>query len=100
MVSVYVNGVYSRRVDFCPPNYNDGYSALKPCPDSSSQQLAIDTQKDPGWTNGPNDVVICSTDVSGNVSSPCLRRTVQVDNSCPGSGGTAAAALRNARLRS
>jgi 5-hydroxyisourate hydrolase-like protein (transthyretin family) len=92
-VKVYVNGIESRGVDFCPPNYGSGYIALKPCPSSSTQQLAIDTQKDPGWTNGPNDVMICSFDVSGNGSSPCVRRTVQVDNSCPGSGGTAAAEL-------
>jgi hypothetical protein len=66
---------------------------MSPCPGSSTQHLAIDTQKDPGWTNGPNDVLICSTDAGGNTSSPCVERTVQVDNSCPGSGGTAAADL-------
>ena len=46
----------------------------------------LDTEKDAGWVNGPNDLVICSTDVAGNVSSPCLRKTVYVDNSCPASG--------------
>jgi hypothetical protein len=92
-VRVYVNGIDSRGVDFCPPNHGSVYTALKPCPSSSAQQLAIDTQKDPGWANGPNDVVICAADASGNVSSPCVGRTVQVDNSCPGSGGTAAADL-------
>ncbi len=89
-IGVYVNGIDSRSVDFCPPNHGTALHPLKPCPASSTQQLAIDTEKDPGWTNGPNDVAICSTDVGGNVSSPCVRRTVQVDNSCPGSGGTAA----------
>jgi hypothetical protein len=92
-VVVFVNGIRSRYVDFCPPSYGGGYTALKPCPSSSSQQLALDTQKDPGWTNGPNNVVICSSDVGGNVSPACIRRTVQVDNSCPGSGGVAAADL-------
>ena len=92
-VSIRVNGINSRGVDFCQPNYNGSYTALKPCPSSTSQPLAIDTQRDPGWTNGPNDVVICSSDVAGNVSAPCIRRTVQVDNSCPGSGGTSAADL-------
>jgi hypothetical protein len=92
-VSVHVNGIHSRSVDFCSPNHGGAYTALKPCPGSSSQQLAIDTQKDPGWTNGPNDVVICSADAGGNVSSPCIRRIIQVDNSCPGSGGTSAAEL-------
>jgi 5-hydroxyisourate hydrolase-like protein (transthyretin family) len=92
-VRVFVNGIDSRRVDFCPPNSGSQYFALKPCPSSSTQHLAIDTQKDPGWTNGPNDVQICGMDVSGNLSSPCIRRRVEVDNSCPGSGGTAATEL-------
>jgi hypothetical protein len=92
-VSIRVNGINSRGVDFCQPNYNGSYTSLKPCPSSTNQQLAIDTQRDPGWTNGPNDVVICSSDVGGNVSAPCIRRTVQVDNSCPASGGTSAADL-------
>jgi 5-hydroxyisourate hydrolase-like protein (transthyretin family) len=90
-VSVLVNGISSKTADFCPPNFNGSYTALKPCPDSRTLQLTIDTQKDPGWTNGPNDVVICAFDAGGNVSAPCIRRAVQVDNSCPGSGGTAAA---------
>jgi hypothetical protein len=38
-------------------------------------------------------VVICSNDSAGNGSSPCVRRIVQVDNTCPGSGGTFAAEL-------
>lgn len=92
-VRIYVNGIDSQDIDFCPPNHGYEYTALKPCPNSASQQLAIDTQRDPGWTNGPNEVLICSTDAGGNVSMPCVRRTVQVDNSCPGSGGTAAADL-------
>jgi hypothetical protein len=92
-VTIYVNGIDSKGVDFCPPNRGTEYTELKPCPSSSTQQLAIDTQKDPGWTNGPNEVVICAEDVSGNVSTLCVRRSVQVDNSCPGSGGTAAAEL-------
>ncbi len=91
--TIYVNGIKSRSVDFCPPDHGSEYTALRPCPPSWLQQLAIDTQKDPGWTNGPNDVEMCSTDVGGNVSSPCVRRTVNVDNSCPSSGGTAAAEL-------
>jgi hypothetical protein len=92
-VRVSVNGINSRSIDFCPPNYGGQYTALKPCPSSSSQQLSIDTQRDPGWTNGPNEVTICSADAGGNVSPSCIRRVVNVDNSCPGSGGTAAANL-------
>jgi hypothetical protein len=93
LVNVYVNGIFSRGADFCAPNSNGSYMALKPCPDSKSQPLIVDTERDPGWANGPNDVSICAVDVGGNVSSPCVRRTVQVDNSCPGSGGVVAAGL-------
>ena len=42
--------------------------------------------------NGANDVRICGYDVGGN-ESPCLRRTVSVDNSCAASGGSAATSL-------
>jgi hypothetical protein len=54
--------------------------------------LNIDTDGDPGWVNGPNDVRICAYDVSGNEST-CIQQSVQVDNSCPASGGQAAADL-------
>ena len=65
----------------------NSYDRVKPCPDSSGAKVFnLDTEKDAGWVNGPNDLVICSTDVAGNVSSPCLRRNVYVDNSCPASG--------------
>jgi hypothetical protein len=90
---VNVNGVDSRSIDFCPPDYQGtSYTHLKPCPTSSTHQFAIDTEKDRGWVDGRNDVAICSTDAGGN-SSSCVRRTVTVDNSCPGSGGTGAAIL-------
>jgi 5-hydroxyisourate hydrolase-like protein (transthyretin family) len=92
-VVVYVNGVVSRSVDFCPPDYQGiSYTHMKPCPSGYTQQFAIDTEKDPGWVDGPNDVAICSTDAGGN-TSPCVHRTVTVDNSCPGSGGISAASL-------
>jgi 5-hydroxyisourate hydrolase-like protein (transthyretin family) len=92
-IYVNVNGLRSKTDNWCPPDYAGQYTHLKPCPDSVTRQLSIDTQNDPGWTNGPNDIEICSTDAAGNVSPSCVRRTVQVDNSCPGSGGTAAAKL-------
>jgi hypothetical protein len=97
-ISVSVNGVYSNGVDFCPPDGPVGgtYPRLKPCPDSSGTKvLNLDTQNDPGWTNGPNDVVICASDAGGNVSSPCIRRTVHVDNSCPASGSQQATELNS-----
>jgi hypothetical protein len=92
-VIVSVNGIESKAVDFCQPSNDGSYAALKPCPSSKSMQLALDTQKDLGWTNGPNNVVICAFDVAGNTSAHCVRHLVEVDNSCPGSGGTAAAEI-------
>ncbi len=44
-VNIFVNGIRSKAVDFCPPDYGGSYTALKPCPDSSNQQLAIDTRE-------------------------------------------------------
>ena len=93
-IVVYVNGIRSASTDFCPPNFDGGtYTSLKPCPDSSGPRaLQLDTEHDPGWVNGANDVQICGYDVGGN-QSPCIRRTVQVDNSCAGSGGIAATSI-------
>jgi hypothetical protein len=98
-INVYVNDVHTKSVDFCPPEHPDvagSYSRLKPCPGSSGTRLlSLDTQNDPGWANGPNELVICSSDVAGNASSPCLRRTVYVDNSCPASGAQQAVNLES-----
>jgi hypothetical protein len=91
-IAVYVNGFLSRRVDFCQPDVAGSYSHLKPCPSSYTQSFAIDTQKDAGWVDGSNAVEVCSTDVGGN-GSPCVQRSVFVDNSCPGSGGAVASNL-------
>ena len=93
-VTLIVNGVLSKVDDFCRPDYQgNSYTHLKPCPSSATRSLSVDTETDPGWANGPNELLICSTDAAGNVSTPCARRVVEVDNSCPGSGGTAASRL-------
>ena len=87
-------GFASASSDFCGPDI-DGvyYSHLKPCPDSSGPRaIQLDTEHGAGWVNGANDVQICGYDVGGN-ESQCLRRTVQVDNSCAASGGPAATSL-------
>jgi 5-hydroxyisourate hydrolase-like protein (transthyretin family) len=93
-IAVYVNGIPSASSDFCPPDVPGGfYSHLKPCPESSGQHaIQLDTEHGPGWVNGANDLQICGYDVGGN-QSPCIRRTVQVDNSCAGSGGPIANSL-------
>ena len=94
-VTVYVNGVTSRVDSLCLPFVAGGsYNRVKPCADSSGwRTLLLDTQNDPGWVNGPNDLSICSTDAGGNQSTPCVRRLVDVDNSCPASGSQPAARL-------
>jgi 5-hydroxyisourate hydrolase-like protein (transthyretin family) len=93
MLRVFVNGVLSTQDEVCAPTYNGSYTAVKPCADSSgSRALALDTEHGPGWVNGPNDVQICGYDAAMN-QSPCVRRTVQVDNTCPSSGAQAAASL-------
>jgi hypothetical protein len=92
-IVVYVNGIPSAASDFCPPDRGSSYSHLKPCPGSSgSRALQLDTEHGPGWVNGANDVQVCGYDAGGN-ESPCIRKTVQVDNSCAGSGGTAATSI-------
>jgi hypothetical protein len=92
-IFVYVNGIPSAATDFCLPNYNGGYTQVKPCPDSSGPQaLVLDTDHGAGWVNGANDLRICAYDAAGN-QSPCLHRTVEVDNTCPASGGRAATTL-------
>ncbi len=93
-VLVRVNGVASAQTpDLCGVNTSVGaYTTLKPCPNDWSGTVWLDTEHGAGWSNGPNDVLICGWDVGGNQST-CIRRTVQVDNSCPGSGGTAASSI-------
>lgn len=92
--TVYVNGSPSESVDLCNES-RDATGALiylKPCPDNPGSRLFhVDTEHDPGWVNGANDVQICAADISGR--SRCIQRTVQVDNSCPSSGGQQAASL-------
>jgi hypothetical protein len=87
--SVAVNGVESLRRDLCPPDPRTGaWSSLQPCALDEQVDLSLDTEGDPGWVNGPNEVEICAYDVAGN-SSGCITRTVEVDNTCPASGGQA-----------
>jgi hypothetical protein len=91
-ISVHVNGVLSQSRDLCPPPGPLGYDRVKPCPASSgTEAFQLDSQNDPGWADGPNALRVCATDVGGNIAASCFQRTVIVDNSCPGSGGTTGA---------
>jgi 5-hydroxyisourate hydrolase-like protein (transthyretin family) len=93
-IEVTVNGIPSAGTgDMCVPDRNGSYSSLKPCPDSSgSRAIQLDTEHGAGWVNGANDVQVCGYDVGGN-QSPCIYRTVQVDNSCAASGGSPATSI-------
>jgi 5-hydroxyisourate hydrolase-like protein (transthyretin family) len=93
-IAVYVNGIPSSYATICGPDIDQvTYSHLKPCPDSSGPRaIQLDTEHGAGWVNGSNEVRICGYDVGGN-QSPCLQRTVMVDNSCAPSGGSAATSL-------
>jgi 5-hydroxyisourate hydrolase-like protein (transthyretin family) len=105
-IVIYVNGVTSSMNEICPTDGTGAYQRVKPCPGSTGQQVAsLDTERGPGWVNGPNDVRICSYDAGGNESSPCFHQVVEVDNSCPASGSQQAAQLdagadQDGRLRS
>ncbi len=93
-IAVDVNGIQSAHLNICGPDLDEvTYSHLKPCPGSSGPRaIQLDTEHGAGWVNGANDVRICGYDVGGN-ESPCVRRTVSVDNSCAASGGSAATSL-------
>ena len=94
-ITGYVNGIRSINDGFCGPSYNGAYTSLKPCPASfGPRTLQLDTERGPGWVNGANDLRICGYDAGGN-ESLCVQRIVQVDNSCGGSGGTAATSLES-----
>ena len=91
-VRVSVNGIHSRSVDFCPPSYGGRYTALKPCP---SYRASSSRSTPRGIPVGRTDrMTLWSVRRMRVAISPiCVRRVVNVDNSCPGSGGTAAADL-------
>ena len=96
-ITVHVNGVTSKTDGLCLPFLPGGsYDRVKPCPDSSGPRtMLLDTEKDPGWVNGPNDVAICGSDAAGNQSAPCVHQIVNVDNSCPASGSQPASRLES-----
>ena len=61
-----------------------------PCPSSTGWDLPINTELLP---DGQNEVEVCVQDMSFDVNAmlrDCESRTIQVDNSCPNSGGAAA----------
>jgi len=70
----------------------DYATVLSPCPPTTSESAAVPTSH-PAFATGPNTVTACVEDLAldGAPNRACERRTVWVDNACPGStvgGGT------------
>jgi hypothetical protein len=94
-VTVAVNETESTSAELCTRDPALGaYTSLRPCPLEANVDLVLHTERDPGWVNGPNEVRVCAQDVAGGESG-CIRRIVEVDNTCPGSGGQAAEDLHS-----
>jgi hypothetical protein len=69
-----------------------GATALRfsPCPNPATYTTTMHTESGP-WQQGANLLEVCAHDYAGN--ERCISRTVQVDNSCQGSGGIRAERL-------
>jgi hypothetical protein len=79
--------------------WSDGTaSRLRPC-GSANYSLTINTDAAP-WVDGTNVLEVCAYDfaMSGTPNVGCVQRTVETDNSCPSSGGTAPATELRAGL--
>lgn len=63
---------------------------LAPCPSPATYLTTMHTGAEP-WQQGANLLEVCAIDYAGNEN--CASRIVQVDNSCPGSGGVRARRL-------
>ncbi len=61
-------------------------TALRPCPATTTESSGVPTA-DPVFATGPNTVTACAEDLAldGAPNRFCERRTVWVDNACPGS---------------
>jgi hypothetical protein len=67
-------------------------TALRPCPAATTESVAVPTTG-PAFATGPNTVAACAEDLAldGLAGRTCERRSVWVDNACPGSAVGAAA---------
>jgi hypothetical protein len=98
--SVRVNGseVLPRPRSTCALAPNGVAVQLRPC-GSGNYKVTINTDAPP-WVDGSNLVEVCAYDMSntGPPNAGCTQRTIETDNSCPASGGTAPATSIDAGL--
>ena len=68
---------------------------LAPCPPGAAHTFSVDTES-PLFHRGANAVTACVSDLGWPANEVCATRQVTVDNSCPASGGAAAAGIEAA----
>lgn len=93
-VTVKANGVViEERQTACDLIPNGPARSFKPCPTFANWNIPVNTETLP---DGENSIEACVHDLSFDPrarNSTCETRTIQVDNSCPSSGGTEATAI-------
>jgi hypothetical protein len=64
----------------------DYATALRPCPAATTESAGVATAH-PAFATGPNTVTACAEDLAldGAPNRACERRSIWVDNACPGS---------------
>jgi len=75
----------------CEAIVNGSYGRMRPC-SNAHFEIPVNTENPP-WQLGANRLDVCAYDLttSGAPNSGCVTRTVVVENSCQGTGGSAAA---------
>jgi hypothetical protein len=100
-LAVRANGVViEERVTSCPGLDGGPATSFDPCQTSASWSVPINTELLP---DGQNAIEVCVRDLSFDPNArntSCQTRLIQVDNSCPSSGGPAPASAIDAVLQS
>lgn len=93
-VTVKANGVViEERQTVCDLVANGPSRSFRPCPTLAGWSIPVNTELLP---DGENSIEVCVHDLSFDPraqNSACETRTVQVDNSCPSSGGAEATGI-------
>ncbi len=93
-VTVRANGVVvAERQNPCSIITSGPAVSFHPCPSTGAWTIPINTELLP---DGDNSIEVCASDLSSMPwpgTSRVSRRVIQVDNSCPSSGGTQATSL-------
>jgi hypothetical protein len=98
-ISVRANGVLiDERQTSCDVVFGGPAKSFHPCPIAAAWTIPVNTELLP---DGENTIEVCLFDLAfdpGAKNATCETRAVQVDNSCPSSGGVQATSL-DARLQ-